>query len=367
MSLLVLNPVGGEGWGGVERWLMDVSLGLRDRGHGVAMAGKPGSAWIRRSAEAGFPRCEIPLRSDFDLLQARRLSRFMAEHGVNVVATKLHRGIRASGFAAKLAGGPPVVAFMGLVETRPGLRYRLSYELFLDRVVTLTDRMRREIVERGALHPETVVAIPYGIRVEDYDVPESAGRAVRDELGIAPSTPLVLAIGRLHLQKRFDLLFDTFAIVRKSVPDALLLVAGHGRLGADLDDRVERLGLRDAVRLVGFRRDIPALLSAADCLALSSDFEGLPMVILEAMAAARPVVSTAVGSIDAQIDDGRTGMLVPRGDADALAAALVRVLTLPDRGRALGRAAREKVQAEFPLRLCVERTERYLLALRANK
>jgi glycosyltransferase involved in cell wall biosynthesis len=319
---------------------------------------------MRRAGDAGYPLCEIPLRGDFQLGQARKLSRFMLSQGVDLVATKLHRGIRVSGFAARLAGRPPVVAFMGLVETRPGLRYRLTYRLFLDRVVTLTERMRAEIIDEGSLDPREVVAIPYGVRVEDFDVPESEGLAVRREIGLAPDTPVALAIGRLHLQKRFDLLFETFARVRKSVPNAVLVLAGHGRLQPELEGHLDRLGLRDSVRLLGFRSDVARVLSAADCLVMSSDFEGLPMVVLEAMAASRPVVSTSVGSIDAQVDEGVTGHLVAKGDVAALADALSRVLTLPDRGRSMGRAGREKVGALYPLTRFIDETERYLLSVR---
>ncbi len=366
MSLLVLDPVGAEGWGGVERWLSDVSEGLRARGHRVSIAGRPGSLWMRRAGDAGFPLCEVPLRGDFQLDQAYRLSRFMQHQAVDVVATKLHRGIRVSGFAAKFAGHPPVVSFMGLVETRPGLRYRLTYELFLDRVVTLTEKMRAEVITSGSLDPARVVAIPYGIRVADFDQPESAGLAVRRELGIAPGAPVVLAIGRLHLQKRFDLLFDAFARVRARLPSATLLLTGHGRLLPELEVHIDRLGIRPSVRLLGFRSDVARVLSAADCLAMSSDFEGLPMVVLEAMAAARPVVSTAVGSVDAEVTSGVTGYLVEKGDVAGLADALVRVFTSPDRGRAMGLAGREKVAAEFPLARCVEETERYLLSIRRS-
>ena len=364
LSLLVLDPVGAEGWGGVERWLWDLAEGLRSRGHRVCVAGRPGSRWMRRSADAGFPFCEIPLRGDFQLGQAHKLSRFMQKEGVDVVATKLHRGIRVSGFAAKLAGGPPVVAFMGLVETRRGLRYRLTYDLFLDRVVTLTGKMRADIIAEGDLNPDSVVAIPYGIRVGDYELPESAGIDVRRELGIDVNAPVALAIGRLHLQKRFDLLFETFARVRKHLPQAVLLLAGHGRLLPELEDLLDRLGLRAAVRLLGFRSDVARVLAASDCLVMSSDFEGLPMVVLEAMAASRPVVSTAVGSIDAEVAEGVTGHLVPKGDVAGLADAVTRVLSSPDRGRAMGRAGRKKVGAEFPLERCVVETERYLVSIR---
>jgi glycosyltransferase involved in cell wall biosynthesis len=367
MSILFLNPVGGRGWGGVERWLMDLAQGLAARGHRVSAAGRPGSAWMERSEAAGFRLCEVPLRGDFQLGQAWKLAKFMRRQGVDVVATKLHRGIRTSGFAAKFAGRPTVAAFMGLVETERGLRYRATYELFLDEVVTLTEKMRAEIVREGALDPGSVVAIPYGVRPQDYDVPESVGAEVRRALGVAPEAPVALAIGRLHLQKRFDLLFDAFALARKRLPGAVLLLAGHGRLLPTLEEQLARLALGDSVKLLGFRDDVPRVLSAADCLVMSSDFEGLPMVILEAMASSRPVVTTNVGSIEDEVDDGVTGRLVGKGDAAALAAALVDVLSSPDRGRAMGRAGRAKVEVRFPLARCVEETERRLLAVRRKR
>lgn len=364
LSVLMVNPMGSDGWGGVERWLMDVALGLRERGHRVSSAGRPGSLWLQRCEDAQLPCLPVPLRADFHLGQARKLSRFMLEHGVDVVATKLHRGIRAAGFAAKLAGAPPVVAFMGLVETRPGLRYRLTYELFLDGVVTLSQRMREEIIGKGALDPAGVHAIPYGVRPERYESPPERRAQVRAELGLPLDAPVALAIGRLNDQKRFDLLLDCFREVRREVPDAHLVIAGTGKLQARLTDQRDRLGLQSCAHLVGFRRDVSALLAASDALVMSSDDEGLPMVVLEAMAASRAVVATAVGSIDEQVVEGVTGFLVPRRDVPALRLRVVDVLRDRELAVRMGQAARERVLREFPLSLCVQRTEECLTALR---
>lgn len=364
LSLLIVNPMGSDGWGGVERWLMDVALGLVARGHRVTSAGRPGSVWLQRCKDVGFPSIAVPLRADFHLGQARKLSRFMLDQGVDVVATKLHRGIRAAGFAAKLAGAPPVVAFMGLVETRPGLRYRLTYELFLDGVVTLSQRMRAEIVEKGALAPDDVRAIPYGVVPERYVATEGKRETTRRELGLPPHAPVALAIGRLNDQKRFDLLLECFRDVRRDVPDAHLVIAGTGKLQTRLTDLRDRLGLQSCAHLIGFRRDVSALLAASDALVMSSDDEGLPMVVLEAMAAARPAVTTSVGSIDEQIVEGVTGFMVPRRDMRALGARMVELFRDLDRAREMGQAARERVLEHFPLDLCVRRTEAYLTELR---
>jgi len=344
LSLLIVNPMGNDGWGGVERWLVDVALGLRDRGHRISSAGRPGSVWLQRCKDLGLPCVPVPLRADFHLGQARKLSRFMTEHAVDVVATKLHRGIRAAGFAAKLAGAPPVVAFMGLVETRPGLR--------------------DEIIAKGALAPDDVHAIPYGVVPDRYLETNGRREATRRDLGVPPDAPVALAIGRLNDQKRFDLLLECFRDVRREVPDAHLVIAGTGKLQNQLGDLRDRLGLSACTHLIGFRRDVAALLAAADTLVMSSDDEGLPMVVLEAMAAGRPAVATRVGSIDEQIEDSVTGFLVPRRDVQALARRLAEVLRDPVRAREMGAAARRRVVEHFPMELCVRRTEAYLTALR---
>ena len=362
ISILILNPVGAEGWGGVEQWLTDLAVGLRERGHRVSIAGRPGSLWMRRAEAAGFTLCELPLRADFHLGQARTLSRFMVKESVDVVATKLHRGIRVAGFASKLANGPAVVAFMGLVETRPGLRYRLTYELFLDRIVTLSEAMRREIAKQGAVDPSRIEIIPQGIRTQRFEVPPGTREAVRRELGVAADAPVALAVGRLHLQKRFDHLLDTWQDVARKLPAARLFIAGGGRLGGEIDERRRSLKLEDSVTMLGFRADVPRLYAAADCLVMSSDDEGVPVVAIEAMAAGRAVVATDVGSISAAIDDGVTGLLVPRQDR----AALVAVLGDPAVCREMGRRGREKVLERFQLERCIDETERFLVSLAAR-
>ena len=187
---------------------------------------------------------------------------------------------------------------------------------------------------------------------------------MRAELGLPADAPVALAIGRLNDQKRFDLLLECFRDVRRKVPDAHLVIAGTGKLAARLKDQQARLGLESCAHLIGFRRDVSALLAACDTLVMSSDIEGLPMVVLESMAAARPTVATNVGSIDEQVVEGETGFLVPRRDMAALGERLTQMLSDRELARRMGEAARERVLEHFPLDLCVRRTEAYLSQLR---
>jgi len=367
LGLLLLDPMGGDGWGGVERWLMDLALGLRARGHRVCAAGRPGALWTVRARQAGVPVHETPMRGDFALGEARALARWMREQRVELVGTKLHKGIRLSGLAARLAGRPPVVAFMGLVEAESGFRYRLTYRLFLDWVVTLSGSMRREILAVGAGIPEErVVAIPYGVDPAAYEVPAEAAREARASLGAGPGDLLVLAVGRLHAQKRFDRLLEAFAAIRARVPAARLAVVGTGGLRDELEGRARGLGVSDRVRFAGFRSDMPAVFAAADLFVLSSDDEGLPMVAIEAMASGVPVVSTEVGSVRDLVEDGATGRVVPR-DAAALAEAAADLLLDPGRLRGMGAAGRARARERYALARCVEETEAFLLRARATR
>ncbi len=361
-TILIFNPMGGDGWGGVERWFLDVAEGMRERGHRVLSVGRPGSLWTRRCLERGFETRATEMRSDFALGEARAVAWWIQETGVEVVCTKLHRGIRLGGLAARIARGrTPVVAFMGLVEARRGWRYRMTYRLFLDHVLTLAPSMARAIGEAGRFGKGEVEAIPYGVRPADYEIPGARVAAARDSLGAPPGAPLLVAAGRLHEQKRFDVLLEAFAAVRRGAPAARLAVVGTGSLRGELEARAAALGVADGVLFAGFRADVPDVLAAADVFVLSSDDEGLPMVVIEAMAAGRPVVATRVGAVEDLVEDGVTGCIVPRRDPTALAEALSGLLRDAAAARAMGEAGRARVRERYPLDLCLDRTEEYLL------
>jgi len=361
MTVLFLNPMGRDGWGGVERWFMDVALGLRARGHRVLSVGRPESLWARRCLEAGIPTRTTEMRGDLPLGEARAVAYWAREERVDVICTKLHKGIRISGLAAKFLGRVPVVAFMGLVEVKRGLRYRLTYSLFLDRILTLTPRMKQGILAVGGVAGERIGVVPSGVDTAAYEVPAALREEVRRSLGAAPGEPLVVAMGRLHEQKRMDLLLDAFAAALPKVPSARLSIAGVGSLREDLEARARSLGIAARVSFPGFRADIAPVLAAGDLFALSSDDEGLPYVVLEAMAAGRPVAATDVGSVGDLVVDGVTGRLVPRGAAPALAEALASLLADGAARERMGAAGRERARAAFPLEKCIEGTEAFLL------
>jgi glycosyltransferase involved in cell wall biosynthesis len=199
--------------------------------------------------------------------------------------------------------------------------------------------------------PARIEIVPYGVNVERFR-PDSAVRSARrQELGVAGSVPLCVAAGRLVRKKGFEYLVDAIA----GVPNVVLAIAGEGTLHDELQQRARAAGVAERVRLLGNQTQdrVGELFAAADVICVpsvrddSGNVDGLPNVVLEALASGTPVITTAAGGIGAVVEDGRTALVVPERDAAAIATALLRVAADPDAARQLGTAARALVSAQF--------------------
>lgn len=168
---------------------------------------------------------------------------------------------------------------------------------------------------------------------------------LRAELGLRPGTPLYGIAANLRPEKAIDVLLEAHARVLADVADAHLVIAGDGPSRAGLEQRAAELRIAEHVSFLGQREDVDAILTSFDLAALSSDREGTPLLALECMAHGKALVATDVGGIRDVVDDGVTGLLVPRRDPDALAAAIVGLLCDHGRGASLGAAARHRLDA----------------------
>jgi len=191
----------------------------------------------------------------------------------------------------------------------------------------------------------------------DADAFERAARpgALRGEVGIAPETPVLLMAAQMVPWKGHRTFIEAVARVRRHCPGIVALVAGgdlfceHAQYAAELNRLVSELGLAEAVRFLGYREDMPTLMADCDVLVVPSEGEPFGRVALEAMALGRPVVGTRDGGLPEVVADGRTGMLVPPRDAEAMAAALCTLLDDASLRRALGEGGRRRVRAEFSI------------------
>jgi glycosyltransferase involved in cell wall biosynthesis len=184
---------------------------------------------------------------------------------------------------------------------------------------------------------------------------------LRARLGLDDANPVLITIGRLEPQKGLAVLLDAMPTLLEEFPRLRLVCLGEGSLRAQLADQVVRLGLQTVTHFVGFQTDVASWLGIADVMVLPSFYEGLPLVAIEALAAGRAVVATAVDGTPEVIRDGVTGLTVSPGDPAALALAIGRLL----RDRALRdllvRQGQEWVRARFDQRRQVQETEQLYL------
>ena len=299
----------------LERWLRGGAGGdlpSDDRGLAAAVGGHPGSTGA----------------SPIDVLHAHA-----------GILWEGHDGVRA----ARAAGVPVVVRTEHLVYVSSATSHQRARHAEMtaqvDALICVSACVRKSFAAAGIAEGKLRV-IRNGIRPKQVPA-EPAG--VRRRLGLSEEARLVLSVGRLTVQKGHVHLVEALPGIVAQVPDAHAVVVGDGPLAEDLHDLARSLRVTDHLHLVGRRDDVAELMAGSDVVVLPSLFEGMPLVPLEAMAFGVPVVGTWVCGTPEVVVDGVTGRLVEPADPDALAQAVVEVLTSPEAAAAWGRAGRARV------------------------
>jgi glycosyltransferase involved in cell wall biosynthesis len=257
--------------------------------------------------------------------------------------------------AALLARVPATVATAQLI---PPHQYSRSNVLQLrllsrgvGRYIAVSRQIAAELTARFGWPAEKIEVLYNAVEADRFEAPPPQG--LRQQLG-GGERPIILTTARLDEQKGHTVLLRAAT----EVPDAVFALAGEGPLRSALERETAALGIADRVLFLGRRDDVPQLLGACDLFALPSLYEGSPISVLEAMAAGRAVVSSAIAGTDELIEDGASGILVPPGDPAALAAALRRLLSDRELREGLARRARERVRHDFDRDAMVRRVER---------
>jgi glycosyltransferase involved in cell wall biosynthesis len=214
-----------------------------------------------------------------------------------------------------------------------------------DRIIAISRHLGDFVQRVEGVKPEKIVPIHYGMMVSAGWAGDSEG--IRRELSLGGDERLVLSIGRLTEQKGHRYLLEAWRRISSECPRGRLLLVGDGPARERLTRHAERLGVAGSVIFLGWRKDVPRLLEAGDVVVHPSLWEGFGLVLLEAMAAGKPVVGTNVSAIPEIVADGGTGLLVPPRDPSALAEAVLRLLRDAGLRSAMGCAGRERVNREF--------------------
>lgn len=333
--------------GGAENHLLSLLLRLPRGEFEIELGYLKGAGGLAaRFREAGIAVTDFRLKHAADAAVVRRLAH--AFKGADLVHTHLFKADVFGAAAAKIAGVRRLVSSKHnedqyLKDLAAGMIGRMAARA-ADRVVCISEAVRAFMAKRG-LRADRLQVIPYGLEIRPVDL--SRREAVRAELGAKAGEVLVGTMGRLEEQKGQRFLIDAM----RQIP-ARLAIVGKGSLEAPLRARAAALG--DRCVFAGFRADVNAVMSAFDVFALPSLWEGFGLVLLEAMAAARPVVAAASGAIPEIVVHGETGLVVPPGDEAALARALAELVGDPARARAMGEAGRRRLEERFPLERMID-------------
>jgi glycosyltransferase involved in cell wall biosynthesis len=313
--------------------------------------------------EAGIPVHLLHAGSRFDTRALGRLVTLLRDGRFDIVHSHLFRADIYAGLAVRRVGErrPLLVStrhnddrfflnpFVGIVHYLVSARQ--------DLIIAISDHIARFTVARGVRHPARVRRVYHGIEPPVERVLEREGQRIRRELGIEADTFLVGNVGRLAPQKGQRHLIAAMPLLLERVPEAHAMIAGAGDLEDYLRDLAIELGVAERVHVLGPRRDVPELMHAMDVFAMPSIWEGFGLVLLEAMAAGRPIVASRVATIPEVVADGETGLLVPPGDPVALADALAALAHQRDVAQRMGEAGRERLRRNFSLEKMVGDTE----------
>lgn len=349
----------------------------------------------RQLRAEGFPVCVLHRRPGLDTNCIRRLAQFLRNEQVDLIHAHQYAPFFYS-LTARLLYRRPAVLFTEHGRWFPDYPRRkriLANRLLLekrDRVVAVGENVRQAIIDNEGIHPERVSVIYNGIDLapflhhsnasnpslrngteavpyssipssnlvghalsgvpglcQDPTLPSNGRLAMRKEMGVAPNDLVIIQVARLDALKDHTTAIGALAHVVRFRSDARLVLVGEGPELASIQQLVRERGLAPNVRFMGLRRDVPRLMHAADLLLLTSKSEGIPLTVIEAMAAGLPVVSTNVGGVGEIIEHGHTGLLAPVGHAEKLATNILDLLGDPERGARMASLGKQRASTVF--------------------
>ncbi|HET7425394.1 MAG TPA: glycosyltransferase [Gemmatimonadales bacterium] len=358
MRILFLST--SMGMGGADSQLLTAAEELQTRGHDVFIVSLTALGPMGERARALGIRTESleMARGVPDPRGFLRLLRYVRGWRPDVVHSHMvHANLMAR--ALRLATPLPVLVstIHNIYEGGPlkMAAYRLSNGL-VDHMTIISEAAAERFIRERIVPPELLTVVPNGVDADLYrPVAPEVRQARRQSLGLGERFAW-LAVGRFEVAKDYPNMLRAFAQVHAHEPGAVLLLVGRGALQAETEALARELALGDSVRFLGVRNDVPELVSAADAYVMSSAWEGMPMVLLEAAAGGLPIVTTRVGGNQEAVLDGESGLLVPPQDSDALGSAMLRLMrSSGEERRRMGERGRAHVRTHHGLARVVDR------------
>jgi glycosyltransferase involved in cell wall biosynthesis len=350
------------GMGGADKQLLSAAQELKSRGHAVLLISlTPLGPMGLEARSRGIATESLEMaRGIPDPRGLIRLGRLVRRWNPDVLHSHMvHANFMARALRLFLRV-PALVSTIHSLHEGGRLRmaiYRLTNSL-VDKMTIVSEAAADRFVSNGIVPKSLLQVIPNGVDIDQFrEVPANTRMSLRSSMNLDREF-VWIAVGRFDPPKDYPTMLRAFAQIRKRSPATVLLLVGQGVLQPETESLARELKLGDGVRFLGVRNDVPEIMSAADAYVMSSAWEGMPVVLLEAAAAGLPIVATDVGGNHEVVCEGESGFLCPAGNPDALAHAMLRLSALSEeQRRAMGERGRRHVQANYGLGRMVERWE----------
>jgi glycosyltransferase involved in cell wall biosynthesis len=354
-GLRVAHLIESDGPGGAERVVVHIATALQAAGaHNVVFLPAHGEGWLARQLEGSGVAVEhFHIDRPLSPPCARALERAFRRHRIDVAHSHEFSMAVYGAWASWRGRVPHVITMHGSRYYAGRLQRRLAMRAAIAasrHTVAVSDSLARAISRDLWVRRSHVSVMPNGVR---YTAPERV--TLRDELQLAPDARLLVAVGNLYPVKGHAHLIDAAARLVGRYPSLHVAIAGRGDLAEALRSQARARGLDGRVHLLGLRDDISAILAAASVFVMPSLSEGLPLALLEAMWAGRPIVASEVGEVGIALNHGAAGELVEPGNPGALADALDRVLSNHEHAQRLAGQAARRARAEYDITRMVGR------------
>lgn len=355
----VLYVVENTSFGGGERGFGQLAIGLhQDRFH-TALAAHPGGELEKTARRGGVEFFAVDMSRKINFSAIAQLSSLILQNRIDIVHSM---GARADFFARLACSRKPSTAIVCTVAMLVdgfdvGLLRKTVYKIadrysarYVTRYITVSRALKDRLVRERGIPPDKISIIYNGVEFDQYNPDLYSSEEARRTLGIRNNYPIIGTIGRLVYQKGFSYFLEAAKQVYLEKKQVQFVIVGDGNEEANLKQLAYSLGISHVCTFVGLRFDIAQLLSAFDVFVLSSILEGLPRIVIEAMAMKRPIVASDIDGVREQLRHNETGLLVPPADPKALAEAILDVLNDHERAECLGREARKDAEEKFDLK-----------------
>jgi glycosyltransferase involved in cell wall biosynthesis len=309
--------------------------------------------------EGGKVSC-FPAANNLKIIfQARKISAYVKKHKIQLIHCHLPWAGIVGRIVGKLTGVPVVYTEHNTWERYHMLTYYLNKVSFVnqERVIAVSEDVANSIKKHHHKSRPVIQVIANGINTEKYSNSSEIYRDVRKELNISPTSIVIGITCVFRKQKRLDIWLDIAKAIHTKHPHTNFIIVGDGVLKKELDQRYQSLEMQDYLHFVGLQAETRPYLQAMDIFMMSSEFEGLPIALLEAMSMGCMPACTSAGGIPELVKDNSNGVLVPVNEPMLLVERLSPYLQQPDKIKILGNAARETVRGSFSMQKMVNEIE----------